>query len=476
MAKNKYLLMFLALLIILFSVNCSFSADANDTVKSVSDQTDNNINKDFTVEMDEIKDTSIEKDLKISGKVIVNNETAVRRRHIGIYIYSKPYGENISDFDTGAQINLDNNRKFSFTYKPKFAGQYDIKVEYFTAHSESFANQSVYVAPKSTVVTMDSIKNIDLDENITLHGQLTDAKGNILKYTSVGILISGTPYGDKEKVQYSKEYTRTDVNGYYTYTYKPSVGGSLDVCVYYPGYHNYRFNRTDSHIWVMPKGTKVSANIENLTDNEIAIYGTLTDVNDKPLRYTSIGILFNGKNKTYVKTDMNGNYNITYIPVGGKNNITVYYPGYHYYRFNETQVEFNIIKPEAIITVNPIKPRYVGDDIIIHGKVTDEQGNPIYNPHPNSGGGGGSVDSVDFNLIENDAVVGILESQYNNHGKSYFAYETLYQEDGSFEIWFDYYAYEIIESEITMPIYYTGNVNYSPTNITVTFPYKARPN
>ena len=123
MAKNKYLLMFLALLIILFSVNCSFSADANDTVKSVSDQTDNNINKDFTVEMDEIKDTSIEKDLKISGKVIVNNETAVRRRHIGIYIYSKPYGENISDFDTGAQINLDNNRKFSFTYKPNICSR-----------------------------------------------------------------------------------------------------------------------------------------------------------------------------------------------------------------------------------------------------------------------------------------------------------------------------------------------------------------
>ena len=162
---------------------------------------------------------------------------------------------------------------------------------------------------------MNPLENTDVDKNITITGRLTDIDGNVLRYTGVGVLLTCTSYGDNYTTQYLKEYTRTDKDGYYTYIYTPKTGGSLDVCVYYPGYHYYRYNKTTSHIWVMPKSTIVTIDPIDLSHHEkVTVTGKLTDADGRTLRNTSVGVLIDGKNKTYYKTNSKGIYSFEYEP------------------------------------------------------------------------------------------------------------------------------------------------------------------
>ncbi len=471
--KFKYLYISLLMFLTVILISCTFAADNNTDLESYPE--DNYQDRDYTsFTLNNNYPVNVNEDISITGKVTDNKGNGITDSDIFLSITRKGYGDEEYEDIISDVIKTDKEGKYTYSYKSEIGGQLNVTV--INDDIQQQCNTSFFIAPKSTIVTMNNISNCDVDNNITVTGRLTDSDGKVLRFTSVGVLINGISYGDSidNQTVYIKEYIRTNENGEYTYVYTPKTGGSLDICVYYPGYHYYRYNHTKSHIWVMPKTTKVSVNIENLTDDWISIYGRLTDVDDKPLKYTSAGMLFNGKNKTYVKTDFNGNYNITYKPVAGKNNIKVYYPGYHYYRFNETEVEFNITKAEPILTVDSVPDLFVGNDIIINGKVTDEEGNPIFDPNPNIGGGGGRV-IEDLYDLPNDVVVTILSKEYTNLPYDCYAFDAL-DKDGSFGIWFDYYSYEIHESEISMPVVYTGNYNYNPCSQIIHFSYKARPN
>ena len=61
---------------------------------------------------------------------------------------------------------------------------------------------------------MNTSETINIGESFNLTGRLTDGDGRALKYTSVGVLLRGTAYGEKEYKNYIKKYARTDKDGY----------------------------------------------------------------------------------------------------------------------------------------------------------------------------------------------------------------------------------------------------------------------
>ena len=475
--KSKYLYIFLVLFVMVISISCTFATDNGTNIGATNSEHSNDDTSDFSsITLDGISQANVDENITITGKVTDKKGNVLSDSDVSLFLTKKGYGESEYEIIASDIIKTDNEGVYKYSYSSEIGGQLNITVKSNDITKEN--HTSIFIAPKSTIVTMNNVSDCNVEDNIQITGRLTDNDGKALKYTGVGVLVSGVGYGDfmswsnlnDNYINYVKEYTRTNENGEYTYVYTPKIGGSLDICVYYPGYHYYRFNRTDSHIWVMPKATKVTINpVDNSTKNEVEISGTLTDVDENPLRYTSVGI-YDGRKKIYVKTDSLGNYNYTYKPLSGKNSITVYYPGYHYYRFNETKTEFIIVGRQSNLIVSPIIDTYVGDTIKIKGKVTDELGNPIIGQSAGEGETGGIVREESYYSKFNDYILVFLPKEYFIYEEDHFIAVPL-EKDGTFRAYVEYEMYEPVEGEIRIFVNYTGNSEHDSDFQTLNFSY-----
>ena len=296
------------------------------------------------VTMEPLTQISAGESILVTGRLTDANSNALRNSAVGVLLRGIPYGEDVYTNISKQYVRTDDEGHYTCTLTPETAGSFDVCVYYPGYHSYRFNRTDAHlnVMPHMTEVSMDELNSIYVGDDLTIAGRLT-SEGSPLRYTSVGVLLSGIPYGERDYYNYSKEYVRTDNDGYYTYKVTPELAGTLDVCVYYPGYHSYRFNRTDASIYVEPHITIVT--VDDITDvilgENVSITGRLTS-EGSPLRYTSVGVLVNGKDKTYTRTDGNGYYNYSYTTKeGGTNTVTVYYPGYHNYYFGYANSIFN---------------------------------------------------------------------------------------------------------------------------------------
>lgn len=364
--------MLLALIIMVISISCTFAEDGATVGTGRTQQIDSG-----SITLDEITDAKVDNNIDITGKVTDETGNPVSDSDINITLTQQAYGDKEYKPIASETVKTDNNGAYSYTYTSNVGGQLNITADNNLINH--YTKESVFIAPISTIVTMNTRDSANIGESLNITGRLTDTDGNALRYTGVGILVCGTPYGDHNYSQYSKQYTRTDKDGYYNYIYTPSLSGRFDITAYYPGYHRYRFNRTDLSVRLFPKSTKVNINpLENIyTGDDVTISGTLTDGDDNPLRYTSVGMLFNGKNKTYVRTSENGSYSYTYTPENNDSNITVYYPGYHNYAFTQTITGFNVKPNKSMIILDSIENISYGESIEVSGKVIGKDGNPI---------------------------------------------------------------------------------------------------
>ncbi len=377
--NKKHAFILIALFLIGTSITCTFATDINSngtdigipsSEQSISDTSNFNIN------IDTIEDTSVMEDVSISGALTDENSVPIRNSEVNIVAEGIAYGDNESTNYINTNVKTNHEGRYSFNYKPNTGGSLNITVSY---HNDS-ASTSTYIIPKSTNVNTNCSKTITVGESFNLTGRLTDCEGNILRYTSVGVLLRGTAYGDKNYENFSKTYCRTDNDGFYSYMLTPEFAGRYDICVYYPGYHYYRFNRTDKSVLVYPHKT-----IVNVDDNNLDIYygenisftGTLTDGNGNPLRYTGVGVLTD--NKTYIRTDVNGHFNYTYVPseVGIKD-LLFYYPGYHNYAYSDSSyISVNVHSKDPVVTINPIFSCHEGANVTVSGSFISDTGKPL---------------------------------------------------------------------------------------------------
>lgn len=326
------------------SISCTFAEDNNGTnvVSTDNEQADSFHESNTVITIDDINEAKVNHEIDISGKLSDENGIPISDSDVNISLSGMAYGYDNYVPITSEFIKTDVDGIYSYSFMPKTGGQLNITVTYDNKESTS---KSIFVAPKSTIITLDNIENISLDDDITLKGRLTDCDGNVLRDTGVGVLITGIGYGDTEKIQYVKEYTRTDNDGLYSYMYKPSTAGSIDICVYFPGYNSYRFNQTLLSKYIKPYETVIEVDFiyDILSNENISISGKLTTKDGNPLRYSYVGIINNEGEKIYSRTNSDGYFNYTYpASTIGTNIVQVYYPGFHNYRFSIENVIFNV--------------------------------------------------------------------------------------------------------------------------------------
>lgn len=437
------------MVLVVISISCAFAVNNTDSPigSTTLNQEEMIIPDESDITLDTIHQAHVDNPIIIQGKVTDNEGKTIKDSDVNLSLNQLNYGDDEYGCIASEIVKTDDAGVFSYTYKSDVGGQ--LNVTAFSNVINKKINTTVFIAPKSTIISMNEIEDVNIGDNINITGRLTDCDGNALRYTGVGILISGIGYGDFNNTQYIKEYIKTDNDGYYNYIYTPNIGGSLDVSVYYGGYHYYRFNKTTSQIWVTPKSTKVTIDpIENISEEKVTITGRLTDDNNNPLKNTGVGLLFNGGEKVYVKTNSSGNYKYDYTPkYNGRTNVTAYYPGYHIYRFNKTESGFDIIPKDIKITISPIEKIFVKDNVVVRGKVTDEHNNSLANKY--------------FEII--------LPKEYTRDNKDYTekVYSNRY---GLFDAYFLYSETHPIAGNITVRINLIDDSKYSK-NLTYTFSY-----
>ena len=274
-------------------------------------------------------------------------------------------------------IETENNGSFTYTSKTTFdtAGEYNITVTYNGNNSlisTSSTKTFTVIAPKNTVIEIDDIDTIVINEEVTVTGTLTDEDGNGIK---ANITIS---LPDEETI------IETEEDGTFTFISESvfDVAGDYTVTITYAG--NSTLIGTDSSATFTVRGPKDTFieidEIQNITVNQpVTITGTLTDEEGIGIK-ANLTISLPSEEKI-IETDDYGSFTFTSESVfasKGDYTVTITYDGDDEElligtTYSET---FTVTKSNVTITLDPITAN-VNDEVSITARVTDINGNAV---------------------------------------------------------------------------------------------------
>jgi protocatechuate 3,4-dioxygenase beta subunit len=270
---------------------------------------------------------------------------------------------------TSKTVKTDEDGNYKTEFPTSQVGTNLVKVEYMGDDKYEASHESALlnVIKEIGVITVNVPENAKVGDTVNIKGTLTDENGNPLKHKLVKITVNGKTYE-----------TYTDENGNY----------SVAVDNLVPGKNNVTASVDDEEIEVIPVSedfnvTKrdTSISIEDTDDvkvgDNVNIRGRLIDEDGNPVTNADVTVTVDGVSKT-VTTDSDGNYVATFPTDSvGTKNITVEYEGSEEYNGAENNSNFNVIKRNAIVSVDPVNATSMDDNISITGKLTDENGTPI---------------------------------------------------------------------------------------------------
>ena len=297
-----------------------------------------------------------------------------------------------------------------------------------TNNTQSFRNNRFLLReglkPEDILITINPIKQVSYNDNITVQGIVTDKENNVLKNLDLKIVINN---------QYTT--AKTDTSGLYTYTTKATTIGTNNVTVICnETILSSAKNKTTFN--VIAKKTKITINkISDTQYTDIAaITGKFTDVNNVALKNSAVTITINGIKYTN-KTDNNGIYTYNYkTTTPGTNNITVSYAGNTKYKATNTTTTFKVTPKTTKITINKITNTQYTDTTTITGTFKTSNGVALKN----------SAVAITINGIK-------YTNKTDNNGIFRYEYKTG------------------IVGTNNVTVSYGGNTRYSATNTTTTF-------
>jgi hypothetical protein len=278
--------------------------------------------------------------------------------------------------DNAVVIESDENGLFTYTSESTFntAGDYSVTVTYAgnmtLIGTDSTATFAV-IAPKDTVIEIDNIDTIVVNQAVTVTGTLTDEDG-------VGIKANITiNLPDEEKT------IETGDNGSFTFTSESTfdTAGDYNVTVTYAGNMTLIGTSSSATFTVRgPKDTFIEIDeIQNITVNQpVTITGTLTDEDGVGIK-ANITISLPDEEKI-IETEEDGTFTYTSESTfaKGEYTVTITYEG------NDEELligttnskTFTVTKANVTITLDPITAN-VNDEVTITARVTDVNGNLV---------------------------------------------------------------------------------------------------
>ena len=123
----------------------------------------------------------------------------------------------------------------------------------FAVDNVTTLDQSASVSHESDI-TLEKINQVNVDNHVSIKGNVTDNNGQAIKNTDVNISLTRLGYGDNEYLPVASEIIKTDEKGVYNYSYKSDIGGQLNISVF-----NKDINKgVNTSVFIAPKSTNVS--------------------------------------------------------------------------------------------------------------------------------------------------------------------------------------------------------------------------
>lgn len=341
-----------------FQENVLENTQTDDLInkKSINDNKESSNKTKTSLIVKDIPDTQYYDPISISGTL--SNSSGKALKNCTIYI-------NLNGDIYQRKTNV--NGSFVYNTKGTVVGKNNVTVTYKgnSKYAATSKEISFNVISKDTKVLVDTISDAEYTDIVTITGRYVDRDYNALRYTNMLMDVNG-----------AKSYVKTDVNGYYNYSYKAGIVGVNNLSVSYKGNERYRAAMTNVTFLVNKKSTLFTLNnIKNTqySDN-VTISGRYTDNNGYRLSYTPIVITANSE-QFKTNTDANGYYNYTYKASRiGINNVTVSYPGNARYQGTSIKKTFNVTRKSTLLTLNKIPDTDNASPVFISGRYTDNNG------------------------------------------------------------------------------------------------------
>ncbi|WP_323735868.1 Ig-like domain-containing protein [Methanosphaera sp. ISO3-F5] len=229
---------------------------------------------------------------------------------------------------------------------------------------DTTTNTKTSTTKTPTKITLNKIKTTEFSDKIMITGTYKTSKGTPLKNTAITLNINGKQYK-----------TKTYSSGKYFYKYQTNKVGTNTITATYPGNNKYKAATTKTTFKVTKKGTRIKINYIPTTEytDKVIIKGKFTNNKAKALMSATIILKINGK-KYSTKTDKNGEFTYNYKTNKiGTNNITAYFRGNDYYKYNSTKKTFKVNKITTYTSLYQPYYNKTNKMLLLSGLVYDEQ-------------------------------------------------------------------------------------------------------
>ena len=345
------------------------SYDGNSTLNGSTAETNFTVNKIPTVTLVNVTDNRAS-EVNIEVSVYDNENNIITTGQLEI---------SSSEFET-YRVNID----YDVTYLVlnfNTNGTHDVQVKYVEndVYLDSIALKweqypeeeaifdEITVEKMNTTITVTAITPVTVGNTTTVTGRLVDDD----EFSIANAVITVT-YGEESKT------TTTDENGYYQETFKTTSVGTEDVTVTYDGNGTYANSSNTATVEVVQIEATITCTVpEDARANKTSnINGTVIDEFGNPAVGVNVTVTVNGKEYN-TTTEDDGTFNVSIDNVvPGKNNVTVS-AGNDNITAKDITDKFYVIKEDVNLTVEPISPVLVGDNVTVVGKLLDVDGEAI---------------------------------------------------------------------------------------------------
>jgi len=289
------------------------------------------------ITLNNLKEVNMNEITTISGYYYYDQSKPLRQTAMTININGNKYYSRTND-----------NGYFSFNYKTNKAGTNTVTVSYpgntrFKGATITKTFNVKSTGPQYTYINLNNINDVSYENYVIISGHYYYGNNNPLRYTGMKININGEIY-----------YSKTDNNGYFSYSYQTEKIGKNTVTISYNG--NSKF-----------LGASTTKSFNVITTTPIETYITLLDIPHVkkgeyttisgyyeygigyPLSQTTLTLNINGQ-KIYTKTNNEGYFNYKFKPTKlGRNTVTASYSGNDKFKGTSTTESFTVYNLELYV-------------------------------------------------------------------------------------------------------------------------------
>jgi len=343
------------------TINFTVEIDKDKIISELENNiTDLKQPKATSISIDPIISAKYGDEINITGLLIIDDSLSLSNQPVTI------------TFNNEEETVITRNGVFNYTTTAVILGENTITANY-TGNDKYQASEATYtfeVEKANTYIEISELKTVKKGDVIAISGVIYDHNNNALANKVVRLHVNN-----------GRKTVKSNEMGEFSFDYTTTRVGLNTVTATFEGNDYYKENTTEATFEVQQLSTLITIDpINTVTKGTKATFtGTLTDENDNAIANAQVKLYINGSPKT-LKTDSEGRFTHTFTMNSlGENIITATYTGSTTYQAAETETTVEVVKAEAVITLNPIESVTKGDTVIFTGKLTDSNGKAIVN-------------------------------------------------------------------------------------------------